>query len=647
MRQGVDLNRGNLPWLPGILGGVIGLILLVLAALSPPNLLSAAQERAFDALLPMTLPRVSVPTLSSNLPRATPLEVHVVEIARTGAEGGPWGRADLAALINKLSEARPVVLGIDILIAGNCEATPESGTLRLYQSIQRATERGTTVIPGFLLADEPMPVALPGVDIPRMAVMEDAPAWTSIGADLPCLPILDITKGEMGLIAVAGDLTGRVSSLPAAVFAAGHPFPALSVGVVRAALGISASVLGRSADGQGWLRLGSRTLHLSAKGEFRFAATSPASRAELTHSASDILTGKIALPQGAIVLIGSALPESGGLRASRIGPLHPTVHFHADAIEQILAETLPVRQSNGPQLEAAVTLIAGISLIALCLRLSPAVGFVTALLFAVTWLAACAYAAQDKGILLDPVIPISAMALAAGSAILSAAVRNRMTARRLGARMRKHLPAAMVSRLSGGDDVPRFAGEMREVTALFTDIAGFSSMTRRVAPEDLIALLDQYMTQVTELVERHGGMVDKIVGDAVHALFNAPETLEGHVDHALACAIDIQTATEALRAGDLFRSASFGHTRIGIETGMAILGDVGHGTRFDYTAHGDAVNMAARLQEANKELGSRILIGPRASELATSPTIVGPEIDLRSFGRLKVSFLPGYEPGQT
>ncbi len=627
-----------------MLAGLAGLLLLAFAALDPPDALTVTQERAFDALLPATMPDGTAPALPAGLPRATPLEVHVVEIARTGIDGGPWGRRDLAALIDKLTLARPVAIGLDILIAGNCDAPPGSATAALYQSMQHAIDLGSTIIPGFLLADEPLATNLPGFDTPRLAVMADAPAWTAAGADLPCPAILDMTNGQMGLIAIAGDLAGRVSSLPAAVFVAGRPLPSLSIEMVRTALGISASVLGRTTDGRGWLRLGTRTLDLTPAGDFRFAATPPASRAHRTHSASDILSGAVTLPQGAIVLIGSALPESGGLRASRIGPLHPTVHFQADAVEQILAETLPTRLQNGPEVEAVVALVAGMALMALCLQVSPVVGFATALAAASGWLAVCAYAAQENGLLLDPVVPIAAMVLASASAILSAAVKSRIAARRLGARMRKHLPAAVVSRLAGGEDIPRVAGEMREVTALFTDIAGFSTMTRRVEPEALVALLDQYMTHVTELVERHGGMVDKIVGDAVHALFNAPETLAGHVDHALACAVDIQTATEALRASDIFRAAEFGHTRIGIETGMAILGDVGHGTRFDYTAHGDAVNMAARLQEANKELGSRILIGPRATELAKTPTLPGPEIDLRSFGRLTVSFLPGYGP---
>jgi adenylate cyclase len=130
-------------------------------------------------------------------------------------------------------------------------------------------------------------------------------------------------------------------------------------------------------------------------------------------------------------------------------------------------------------------------------------------------------------------------------------------------------------------------------------------------------------------VIKHGGMIDKIVGDGVHALFNAPLDLENHPQRAVECAIAIQTWSEAFRRRAAAAAIGLGRTRIGIETGPAIVGDVGIQSKLDYTAHGDAVNMAARLQACNKELGSAICVGPGAAARCDVPV-------LRPLGRLAV-----------
>jgi adenylate cyclase len=167
------------------------------------------------------------------------------------------------------------------------------------------------------------------------------------------------------------------------------------------------------------------------------------------------------------------------------------------------------------------------------------------------------------------------------------------------------------------------------VTALFTDIEGFSMLANRLEPEALIATLDRYFTEVSAIILRHGGMIDKIVGDGVHALFNAPLDQPDHVNAALTAAAEIVTATEGLRP-----ALALGRTRIGVETGPAILGDVGSGARIDYTAHGPAVNLAARLQEAAKTLGPAIIIGPAAAAATTHPLRPLGRHEVRSFGPL-------------
>ena len=124
-------------------------------------------------------------------------------------------------------------------------------------------------------------------------------------------------------------------------------------------------------------------------------------------------------------------------------------------------------------------------------------------------------------------------------------------------------------------------------------------------------------------------MIDKIVGDGVHALFNVPLDLENHPRRAVECAIAVQDWSEGFRRRAPAAAIGLGRTRLGIETGLAIVGDVGIQSKLDYTAHGDAVNMAARLQACNKELGSAICVGPAAAARCGAPL-------LRPLGRLAI-----------
>jgi adenylate cyclase len=145
---------------------------------------------------------------------------------------------------------------------------------------------------------------------------------------------------------------------------------------------------------------------------------------------------------------------------------------------------------------------------------------------------------------------------------------------------------------------------------MFTDVEDFTSMTERAEPTDLVALLDAYFDVASRIVTDHGGMIDKIVGDAVHAIFNAPFSLDNHPARAVSCALSLLEASEEVRRSPLGQRLRLGRTRVGIETGTAIVGDVGGSRKLDYTAHGNAMNAAARLEAANKELGSSICIGP-------------------------------------
>jgi class 3 adenylate cyclase len=155
------------------------------------------------------------------------------------------------------------------------------------------------------------------------------------------------------------------------------------------------------------------------------------------------------------------------------------------------------------------------------------------------------------------------------------------------------------------------AGETREATVLFTDIAGFTTIAEHLAPDALVAALNEYLETVLEPIRAHGGVVNTFIGDGLFASFNMPLACENHACAAVRAAIEIQRAVGGRTFGDM--GAAFA-TRIGISTGHVIGGSVGAGRRLTFTLLGDTVNLAARLEQLNKDYGTRILVSNSTRE---------------------------------
>jgi adenylate cyclase len=215
--------------------------------------------------------------------------------------------------------------------------------------------------------------------------------------------------------------------------------------------------------------------------------------------------------------------------------------------------------------------------------------------------------------LVDPLTWSSAAMLMFSATSVTDFARTRRREALIRRRFEQHLAPAVVRRIVEEPGLMKLSGERREVTAFFTDIESFTAMTHRAEPERLVAVLDDYFEGAAAIIIEHGGMIDKIVGDAIHALFNAPIDLDDHARRAIDCAIALREWAANYRRRAAPASIGFGRTRIGIETGLAVVGDVGIRAKLDYTAHGDAVNAAARLEAANKDLGSTICVGPEAA----------------------------------
>lgn len=197
------------------------------------------------------------------------------------------------------------------------------------------------------------------------------------------------------------------------------------------------------------------------------------------------------------------------------------------------------------------------------------------------------------------------------------AQQRQATAERASAALARYFSPNLAQRITNSEQGIDLCGRRRDVAAMFTDIANFTSLVETIEPDVLGPLLNDYLVGSTDIVFAHDGTVTKIIGDALHVLFGAPAEQSDHAARAIACALDLDEYAEQFRARWREKNIPLGITRIGVHAGPAIVGNFGGDRFFDYTAYGDTINTAARLETVNKQLGTRICVsGEAASRVA-------------------------------
>jgi len=196
-----------------------------------------------------------------------------------------------------------------------------------------------------------------------------------------------------------------------------------------------------------------------------------------------------------------------------------------------------------------------------------------------------------------------------------------------------YLAPQVVEKMVASNKSPALGGEMRNVTVFFSDVAEFSSIAEKMTPDALVALMNEYLSAMTDIVEEHGGYVDKYIGDSIVAVFGAPLDDRDHAQHAVRAALRCRTRLEELNQSIVAFQGHHLRHRIGLNTGEALVGNIGSRRRFNYTVMSDAVNVASRLEGANKYFGTSIMASETTVRL-TGATFVWRELDaIRVKGR--------------
>lgn len=368
------------------------------------------------------------------------------------------------------------------------------------------------------------------------------------------------------------------------------------------------------------------------KGDAAFFATHFKDKAVLLGAVLDVEDRKTTSkrfmtgPEGAGAGPRCALaPRDDLVKAGFVREAIPGVLIHAAAIENFLRGQ---GLRDPAPWQRALASVPGVALAAVAALALPASLAGLALLgLGAIWTAAATLALQS-----GLVLPwLDGLAAAAAAAALLAGYRFAIAdkdKRFLRQSFALYLAPAVIDKLVAGDKPPQLGGEERAVSVLFSDVAGFTALSEGLTPAELVATMNVYLSAMTEIVEANGGFVDKYIGDAIVAVFGAPLDDPHHARNAVTAALQCQAKLAALNADPAqpFKGKRLG-ARIGINTGAALVGNIGSSRRFNYTVMGDTVNLASRLEGANKYFGSAIMVSDATRAACGEDAIAWRELD--------------------
>lgn len=539
----------------------------------------------------------------------------------------PWPRQIYSAVIDYLRAGGAKVVFIDFVFSEASRSGVEDD-----EDFARAMERaGNVFLPVSLSQQEESLEEAPAGLLKRFSLFPaDLPAKSypqAVSATSPVSVLLDASKGA-GNVLFSPDSDGIFRRLPLAFFYKDLIIPSVPLALVR------------------YIRGGEKLpeIPLDESGRMIIRYHGPAgtymtySIAAIINSWAQVEEGKEPQipPQefaGKIVLIGGSAPGLLDLRPTPLSAVYPGVEIQATVLDNILQGDFirgqPLFLFIALVLVFALLTAAGASMLRKIWQM------VVFFLFCLAFPFGAAWVAFNSGYWLELVVPeFAVLASFIGASLLNYSVEGRQR-RFIKGVFRHYLSPDVIERIIENPSLLSLGGEMREVTSFFSDVAGFTAISEALSPEELVSLLNDYLREMTDIILSTGGTLDKYEGDAIIAFWNAPLNQPDHALRACRAALRCQKRLAELRGHFTEKIGKPLTMRIGLNSGPAVVGNMGSSRRFDYTAIGDTVNLASRLEGACKQYQVPILVG-EATFARVKEDIMTREIDsIRVVGKKK------------
>jgi adenylate cyclase len=547
----------------------------------------------------------------------------------------PWPRTRVADLVTNLTRLGAVAIGLDIMFAEPDRLNPDAAA-DTFRNLDEETRIKLRALPSnddiladamrhsrVVLGETGLPYVVAELDkelpLTGLAMLGEDPQRFMLRFPglLRSTPVLEAAAGGRGLLTIWTERDGIVRRVPVIMQAQGVTMPSLSFEMLRVATGTDTIFIKSNEAGITSVAVKGFAVPTDRNGQLwvHFAHYDPS----IYVSAADVLDGNVGSETiaGKLVLIGTSAAGLLDVKTTPISPVMPGVEIHAQVLEAALTGQLLLQPTWGTVVELLAAMLLGIAVI----WFAPKFGAVTlaavGALFATLLIGTSWYFYSQHRMLIDSTYPLLSTTAIYLTLIFSSFAREQAQRRQIRSAFGQYLSPALVEQLAQTPEKLVLGGEEREMTIMFSDMRGFTSIseTYKQDPQGLTALMNRFLTPLTNAILDRKGTIDKYMGDAIMAFWNAPLEDSAHQINACEAALDMLEQVDALNKEREQEAQEEGrpfiplNVGVGLNTGTCVVGNMGSDLRFDYSVFGDSVNLASRLEGQSKEYGFPIIVG--------------------------------------
>lgn len=423
------------------------------------------------------------------------------------------------------------------------------------------------------------------------------------------LPALSEAAADFGFFNIVPDSDGVVRWVPLAIAYDESIYPHLTLVAVRKYLGGAPLIINTAAYGVDSIETGRLSIPTNERGNMTINYRGPA-KTFPHYSIADIISGEVPAKslKGKIVLVGATATGIYDMRATPFSATFPGVEIHANIIDNILHADYISRPDWVMAFDVFVILTSGVFLSVAIPKMRPVYATLLTIAVILAFMLVNGAIFNYWRIWTAEVYPTIGMILVSASVTTFQFMTEEKKKREIRGAFSQYVSPALVNEIIKNPERLVLGGEERRITVLFSDIRGFTSISEGLKPDALVKLINDYLTPMSDVVLKNAGTIDKYMGDAIMAFWNAPLDQPDHPHRACKTAIEMLKKLDELNR--VWEQAGISKLDIGIglSTGRAVVGNMGSNMRFDYTVMGDTVNLGSRLEGLNKEYGTHIIV---------------------------------------